>query len=125
MSKAGSLDPLFNGVNHQISAHQIIINKGAIVDTNVMDTPLKPKGRKNFYITKDQKDENEVKVDKVYLYSVDKDASWLKKLVNKDMAIEKHYVTDVEGVVLCVVTTKTSTNEISNLKEVLNAGDFT
>ncbi|MDR9449432.1 MAG: IS5/IS1182 family transposase, partial [Psychroflexus sp.] len=115
MSKAGSFDSLFNEINHQISAHHIIIKKGAIVDTNVIDTHLKPKGRKNFYITKDQKDENEVKVDKVYLYRVDKDASWLKKLVNKYMAIEKHYLTDVEGVVLGVVTTKTSTNEISNL----------
>lgn len=37
---------------------------------------------------------------------------------------KKHHVTDNEGLVLGVLTTKASTNEIANLEEVLNTADL-
>jgi IS5 family transposase len=124
MTKAEAFEPLFKEINDQLEAHQIIIKKGALVDASVVDTPLKPKGRTNFNVTKDREDENEVKVDKDYPDSVDKEASWLKKAGKYRYGYKKHYVTDEEGVVLGVVTTKASTNEISNLEEVLDAADL-
>jgi hypothetical protein len=66
-------------IKDQLEAHQIIIKKGALVDASVVDTPLKPKERTNFNVTKDREDENEVKVDKDYPDSVDKEVSTLKK----------------------------------------------
>ncbi len=45
-------------------------------------------------------------------------------MAKKGRFYKKHYVTDEEGLVLGVVTTKASTNEISNLEEVLNAADL-
>ena len=59
-----------------------------------------------------------------YPDSVDKEASWLKKRGKYRYGYKKHYVTDQEGLVLVVVTTKASTNEIANLEEVLEAADL-
>lgn len=124
MTKANAFEPLFKEINKQLEAHQIIIKKGALVDASVIDTPLKPKGKTNFEVTEDREDEKEVKVDKKYADSVDKDAAWLKKGGKYRYGYKKHYVTDEEGLVLGVVTTNASTNEITNLEEVLDAADL-
>ena len=124
MTKAGAFDPLFKEINAQLEARQIIIKKGVLVDASVVDTPLKPKGKTNFNVTKDREDKKEVKVEKDYPNSVDKEASWLKKGGKYRYGYKKHYVTDEEGLVLGVVTTNASTNEISNLEEVLDAANL-
>jgi len=124
MTKASAFEPLFKEINAQLEAHQIIIKKGVLVDASVIDTPLKPKGKTNFNVTKDREDEKEVKVEKDYSDSVDKEASWLKKAGKYRYGYKKHYVTDEEGLVLGVLTTKASTNEISNLEEVLDTADL-
>lgn len=124
MTKASAFETLFKEINAQLEAHQIIIKKGVLVDASVIDTPLKPKGKTNFNVTKDREDEKEVKVEKDYSDSVDKEASWLKKAGKYRFGYKKHYVTDEEGLVLGVLTTKASTNEISNLEEVLDTADL-
>ena len=124
MTKAEAYEPLFKEINRQLEAHQIIIKKGAIVDASVVDTPLKPKGKTTHKVTEDRKDTQEVEVIKEYPASVDKEASWLKKGGKYRYGYKKHYVTDDEGLVLGVVTTKASTNEIANLEEVLEAADL-
>ncbi len=63
-------------------------------------------------------------VEKVYPASVDKDASWVKKAGRVRYGYKKHLVTNQVGLVLGVVTTKASVNEISNLEEVLNSADL-
>ena len=55
---------------------------------------------------------------------MDKDASWLKKNGKYHFGYKKHYVTNNEGLVLGVVTTKASVNEITNLEDVLDAADL-
>lgn len=124
MTKAEAYEPLFKEINRQLEAHQIIVKTGAIVDASVIDTPLKPKGKTNYKVTVDRTDTQEVEVTKDYADSVDKDASWLKKAGKYRFGYKKHYVTDNEGLVLGVVTTKASTNEIANLEEVLDAADL-
>jgi len=124
MTKANAYEPLFKEINGQLEAHQIIIKKGALVDASVVETPLKPKGKTNYKVTTDREDEQEVKVEKKYADSVDKDASWLKKRGKYHYGFKKHYVTDEEGLVLGVVTTKASINEVTNLEEVLDAADL-
>lgn len=42
------------------------------------DTPLKPKGKINYQVTEERKDEQEVKLEKDFPESVDRDASWIK-----------------------------------------------
>ena len=124
MTKANAYDLLFKEINNQLEAHNIIVKKGAIVDASVIDTALKPKGKTNHKVTEDRKDTEEVAVKKDYPDSVDKEASWLKKRGKYRYGYKKHYVTDNEGLVLGVVTTKASTNEIANLEEVLEAADL-
>lgn len=124
MTKANAFEPLFKEVNRQLERQQIIIKKGVLVDASVIDTPLKPKGTTNFEVTKDREDQQEVEVKKQYADSVDKEASWLKKGGKYRYGYKKHYVTDQEGLVIGVVTTKASTNEVSNLEDVLDAADL-
>jgi IS5 family transposase len=124
MTKANAYEPLFKEINRQLEAHQIIVRTGAIIDASVIDTPLKPKVRTNHKITEDRKDEQEVKVEKDYANSVDKQAAWLKKGGKYRFGYKKHHVTDNEGLVLGVLTTKASTNEIANLEAVLDTADL-
>ena len=124
MTKAGAYDVLFDEINNQLESHGIIVKSGAIVDASVIDTPLKPKGKANHKVTEDRSDEQEVSTKKEYADSVDKDGSWLKKGGKFHYGYKKHHVTDEEGLVLGVVTTRASTNEISNLEEVLNTANL-
>lgn len=124
MTQANAYERLFKEINVQLERHQIIIKKGAIVDASVVETPLKPKGKVNYKITEDTEQAKAVGLNKDYGASVDKQASWLKKRGQYYYGYKKHYVTDQEGMVLGVVTTKASVNEVSNLQEVLQAADL-
>lgn len=124
MTKAGAFEPLFKEVNRQLESNNIIVKTGAIVDASVIDTPLKPKGKTTHKVTEDRVDEQEVSIKKDYADSVDKDASWLKKGGKFRYGYKKHHVTDEEGLVLGVVTTTASANEIANLEEVLDSADL-
>ena len=124
LTKTGTFDLLFKNINRQLEAKAIIIKKGAIVDASVIDTPLRPKGKTNYEVTKDREDEQEVVIKKKYSSSVDMEASWLKKRGKFHFGYKKHHVTDEEGLVLGVVTTKASVNEISNLEQVLDSADL-
>lgn len=124
MTKAGAYEKLFKEINRQLEQHKIIVKTGAIVDASVIDTPLKPKGKTTHKVSEDRVDETEKEVTKEYAQSVDKDASWLKKRGKYHFGYKKHHVTDNEGLVLGVLTTKASVNEIANLEEVLDTADL-
>jgi len=119
LTQTGTFEKLFAAFNAQLEAHNIIIKKGIIVDASVVDTPLKPKGKTNYSVTEDRGEEVQIK--KEYSSSVDTEASWIKKRGKLHFGYKKHYVTDEEGIILGVVTTKASKNEISNLEEVLDS----
>lgn len=120
MTKAGIYDKLFQLINQQLEAKNIIVKKGVLVDASVVDTPLRPKGKSNHKVTQDRVDQQEVSLEKDYPDSVDKEAAWLKKRGKYHYGYKKHHITDQEGLVLGVLTTKASKNEISNLDELLN-----
>lgn len=123
LTKTKTFDKLFKLINSQLEAHQIIVKKGAIVDASVIDTPLRPKGKTNHKVTEDRKEEK-VEVKKDYAQSVDKDGTWLKKRGKYHFGYKKHHVTDEEGLVLGVLTTTASVNEIANLEDVLDTADL-
>ena len=115
MTKSGAYEKIFKLINSQLEERGIIVKKGALVDASVIDTPLKPKGKMNDKVTEDRKDEEEVVVTKKYPKGVDREASWLKKGGKYRYGYKKHHVTDEEGLVLGVVTTRARIHEISNL----------
>ena len=123
LTKTGTFEKLFKSINSQLEKHQIIVKKGAIVDASVIDTPLRPKGKTKHEVTEDRSDK-EVKTTKEYPPSVDSEGTWLKKRGKFHYGYKKHHVTDEEGLVLGVVTTTASTNEIANLEEVLDSADL-
>lgn len=124
MTKSGAFEKLFKEINRQLESHKIIVKTGAIIDASVIDTPLRPKGKTTYQVTQDREDEAEVEVKKEYADSVDKEASWLKKRGKYHYGYKKHHVTDDEGLVLGVLTTKASVNEIANLDQVLDTADL-
>ena len=124
MTKKKAYDKLFKEINRQLEKHKIIVKTGAIIDASVIDTPLRPKGKNNFKVTEDREDEQEIEVRKEYSSNVDKEAKWLKKRGIYHFGYKKHYVTDDEGLVLGVVTTTASANEIANLDEVLETANL-
>ncbi len=119
LTKTNTFEKLFKMINVQLESHQIIVKKGIIVDASVIDTPLRPKGKTNHEVTEDRS-EQEVEVTKDYAKSVDKDGTWLKKRGTYHFGYKKHHVTDEEGLVLGVLTTTASRNEIANLEDVLD-----
>lgn len=124
MTQAKAYQVLFHEINRQLEAHRRIVKTGAIVDASVIDTPLQPKGTTTHQVTEDRIDEKEVSLEKDDADRVDKDAWWLKKGGKFRDGYKKHHVTDDEGFVLGVVTTKASTHEIANLEEVLDAANL-
>lgn len=118
LTKTKTFEKLFSSINAQLEAHNIIVKKGIIVDASVVDTPLRPKGKTNHKVTEDRTEE-EIVVKKEYAESVDKDGTWLKKRGKYHFGFKKHHVTDQEGLVIGVLTTTASKNEIANLEEVL------
>jgi len=119
LTKTKTFERLFSSINSQLETHNIIVKKGLIVDASVVDTPLRPKGKTNHEVTEDRSEES-VEVKKDYADSVDKDGTWLKKRGIYHFGYKKHHVTDDEGLVLGVLTTTASKNEIANLEEVLD-----
>jgi IS5 family transposase len=118
LTKTQTFEKLFTSINKQLEAHNIIVKTGLIIDASVIDTPLRPKGKTNFKVTEDRCDD-QVEVHKEYADSVDKEGTWLKKRGTYHFGFKKHHVTDNEGLVLGVLTTTASKNEIANLEEVL------
>jgi len=118
LTKTKTFEKLFSSINAQLEAHNIIVKTGIIVDASVIDTPLRPKGKTNHKVTEDRTEE-EIVVTKEYADSVNKQGTWLKKRGKYHFGFKKHHVTDNEGLVLGVLTTTASKNEIANLEEVL------
>ncbi len=124
MTQANAYERLFKEIHGQLERHPIIIKKGVIVDASVIETPLKPKGKVHYKVTAESGEQKEARVKKEDKASVDEQASWLKKRGKYYYGDKKHYVTDEEGLVLGVVSTKASVNEGSNLEEVLASADL-
>ena len=124
LTKAGAFTLLFQEINKQLESHKIIVKTGAIIDASVIDTPLRPKGKSKHKVTQDREDEQEPELKKEYPSSVDKDGTWLKKRGKYHFGFKKHHVTDNEGLVLGVLTTTASKNEIANLEDVLDTANL-
>ena len=123
LTKTKTFEKLFGSINAQLEAHNIIVKTGIIVDASVIDTPFRPKGKTIHKVAEDHT-EQEVVVKKEYGDSVDKDGTWLKKRGKYHFGFKKHHVTDNEGLVLGVLTTTASKNEIANLEEVLETANL-
>jgi len=143
MTQTKAYDKIMKNLNKQLEAKKIIVKTGVIVDASIIDSPLKPKGQSTYEIEEslqeEGEDENKNKSDnqnpqktesapkmikKVLKPGVDDEGSWVKKAGKLRFGYKKHTITDEQGMILGLVTTKASVNEISNLEEVLESTDL-
>lgn len=101
----------------------------------IIDSPLKPKGATTFVIENDRAEEERSDEDKdeenkhqasltKTQKGADAEGRWIKKSGKTRFGYKKHVVTDVEGMILGVLTTPANVNEISNLEQVLDTADL-
>lgn len=127
MTHKRAFEKLFKEINRQLEKHGVIVKTGAIIDASITQTPRKPKGPTTWDVTPDREDpandskeENQLLMKKVIEPGIDTDARWIKKAGKTQFGYKQHVVTDLEGMVLEVITTAANVNEISNMEEVLS-----
>ena len=123
MTKAKAYDKLLNKMNKQLSKHNILVHTGVIVDASITDSPRKPKGKKEYEIVEDRK-EDDVKetssLQQKFASNVDTDGGWTKKRNQLRYGYKQHTAVDPNGLVVAVTTTSANESDTKNLKGVLD-----
>ena len=117
-------------INTQLEGKGILLKKRAIVDASITDSPRKPRGKKEYEIVEDSKEQtkggNELQLlpptqaltVKVQSH-VDKEGPWIKKAGKLRFGYKKHIATDEQGLVRTVITTPANESDIVNLEYVI------
>jgi IS5 family transposase len=134
LTLAGAYEKLFEAVNTQLEAHQILIKKGSIVDASVTESPRKPKGKKEYLIATDRMEDNlaivEVaqvagKVIEKQKPGVDTEAAWLKKADKYHYGYKRHTsVEETDGLVTSVITTAANESDMKHLVDVIEKAKY-
>lgn len=124
-------EKLFKAMNKQLEKHGIVVKKGVLVDASITDSPLRPKGKANYEIITDrkeeevsQKEQEAVSIVKINAPGVDTEAAWVKKAGKLRYGYKKHVVTDEQGMILGMLTTAANLNEVTNLADVLDTAEL-
>lgn len=51
-----AFDPLLEEINNQLSGHGLLVKTGSIVDASITDSPRRPRGKKEYNIVTDRKE---------------------------------------------------------------------
>jgi IS5 family transposase len=130
MSAKNAYDKLFQLINQQLEAHNVLVRTGAIVDATITDSPRKPKGVKVIEVVEDRAETNEAgqcllkqdnKIEGTVKVSdsVDKEAGWIKKGNKLRYGYKKHVCTDTEGMILNVITTAANESDMVHLLDTI------
>ena len=124
LTKRDAYEKLLTNINDQLEAKGILLKKGAIVDASITDTLRKPRGKKEYEVVEDRKEdasvENPPKVLAVKVQShVDTEGAWVKKAGKLRYGYKKHVVTDEQGLVKAIITTAANESDIVHLADVV------
>lgn len=129
LSKKNAYESIFQMVNTQLEKHDVIVRTGAIVDASVIDSPRKPRGKKEYEIalaktateaeTEMLVKESESPVQLKIQSHVDQEAGWIVKGKKLRYGYKKHVCTDTEGMILNVVTTSANESDIVHLLDTI------
>jgi transposase, IS5 family len=136
MSTKNAYEKIFQLINKQLEAHNVLVRTGAIVDATITDSPRKPKGTKVIEVVEDRaetneagqcllKEENKIEGSVKLADAVDKEAGWIKKGKRLRYGYKKHVCTDEEGMVLHVVTTAANESDMNHLLDTLDEAQLT
>ena len=124
LTKKDAYEKLLTNINDQLEAKGILLKKGAIVDASITDTLRKPRGKKEYEVVEDRKEdasvENPPKILAVKVQShVDTEGAWVKKAGKLRYGYKKHVVTDEQGLVKAIITTAGNESDIVHLADVV------
>lgn len=118
MTKRGAFDKLLASINTQLEQKGLMVKTVTKVDASITDTPRKPRGKNTYEVD----DNNQPK--RYYPPSVDQEANWVKKAGKTRYGFKKHIITDDEGLVIGVKTTKVSTHDSQMFEDLINAANL-
>jgi IS5 family transposase len=127
LSQKNAFEKLLNKINKQLEAKEIIVKRGIIIDASVTDTPRKPKGKKEYEIVEDRKEDEPAKISEPIKAQekvkpgVDTEAKWIKKAGKLRYGYKQHTATDEQGLALGIVTTSANQSDIKHLEDVLES----
>jgi IS5 family transposase len=122
-------EKLMDMINGQLEGKGILLKKGAIVDASITDSPRKPRGKKEYEIVEDRKEQIDTGqqsllppaialIVKVQSH-VDIQGAWVKKAGKLRFGYKKHIATDDQGLVRAVITTPANESDIVHLEDVI------
>ena len=126
LTKKNAYEPLMNIINSQLEQKGILLKKGAIIDASITDSPRKPRGKKQYEVVEDRKENAASKLDmpakilqvKIQSY-VDTEGAWVIKAGKLRYGYKKHILTDEQGLVVAVVTTSANQSDMVHLEDVV------
>ena len=130
ITELGLIDKLLAELNKQFVKHRIArIEEGVCIDATIVDTPFCPHKPKSLVVAGDREDTRsglEKRDELVYHEelkytdpSLDHEARWVKKGNEYRFGFKHHVLTDINGVVLSVVTTSTNVSDTTMFKPLL------
>lgn len=131
LTQKGAYEKLMGVINSQLEGKGVLLKKGAIVDASITDSPRKPRGKKEYGVTEDRKEQPDatgaeqqaapgdtVVVVKTRSH-IDTQGAWIKKAGKLRFGYKKHIATDGQGLVRAVITTAANESDIVHLEDVV------
>lgn len=131
LTQKDAYEKLMGNINGQLETKGVLLKKGAIVDASITDSPRKPRGKKQYEVAEDRKEEPDplltaqqadtaqpvlaVKTQR----HVDTQAAWIKKAGKLRFGYKKHIATDHQGLIRSVITTAANESDIVHLEDVI------
>jgi IS5 family transposase len=130
LTQKNAYEKLMGHINDQLEKKGILLKKGAIIDASITDSPRKPRGKKEYEVVEDRKEEPDatgperpatvktVLVAKKQSH-VDTEGAWIKKAGKLRFGYKKHVATDDQGLIRAVITTAANESDIVHLEDVI------
>jgi IS5 family transposase len=131
LTQKDAYEKLMLSINGQLEDQGVLLKKGAIVDASITDSPRKPRGKKEYGVVEDRKEQPDATRDEqapatadtvlvVKTQShVDTQGAWIKKAGKLRFGYKKHIATDDQGLIRAVITTAANESDIVHLEDVL------
>ena len=121
MVAAAVYDDLLNELNRQLEQRGVLVKRGAIVDASITDSPRRPRGRKEYTVVEDRKEDDGLEaaesafVQEAEKPNVDREARWVKKAGKLRFGFKRHTTTNLDGMILAEETTAANESDIKHL----------
>ena len=130
LTKKDAYEKLMDSINGQLQEKGVLLKKGAIVDASITDSPRKPRGKKEYEVIEDRKEDISASLAEqpdtaqtvlaVKTQShVDVQGAWIKKAGKLRFSYKKHIATDDQGLIRAVITTAANESDIVHLEDVI------